>query len=510
MVKLLEQLEESGPLPAELSVKQISVTMLVKAYIDVSNPALKNEEHARIHEEMAVKGAEALAAVTVDTFLSAAPEVAHLKLQALMGQPMAWIVGPAAVENVKDPKIMVQLMNWANEHLTITQLAKDNSHLYDSIDPALVHCYTSFYSLSLCAGFMPDFDRIPELAAVSTAIHLAFPDWQGTGKPFESGKLTSGSGPISWISDWCDAASSDVNIATCTARITHAFANPNTSLFAAWSGDLDLSERLERQFVRLEDVDKSMMAWFGQMFGVARWWTFHSDSCRRNFSSQDKLYAGPGESAMAALLAGFPYDGVMVPGCEGCIKTSLVYACLVNGQYDASCEIVVPPPAEASTLYFNCDGWQDTCFPYVQALHNNYQCAEICMQLGRFDEALAHAEHYEKVAWGSPVPVLAPWLKARILGRKAKVNEAADSDPIWLEVTALLERAYAASLVFEAPLLTAMALKEQLALVPEQARGADVLSRLEEARFELTMDTVSPLKSFVEDDTATFAPRGEA
>ena len=64
--------------------------------------------------------------------------------------------------------------------------------------------------------------------------------------------------------------------------------------------------------------------------------------------------------------------------------------------------------------------------------------------------------------------------------------------------------------MFEAPLLTAMALKEQLALVPEQARGADVLSRLEEARFELTMDTVSPLKSFVEDDTATFAPRGEA
>ena len=116
------------------------------------------------------------------------------------------------------------------------------------------------------------------------------------------------------------------------------------------------------------------------------------------------------------------------------------------------------------------------------------------------------------------MPTLAPWLTARIIGRKAKANLAAIQDadptrsnpfhldPIWKEVTALLERAHAASLVFEAPLLAAMALKEQLALVPQQARSADVASRLEEARFELTMNEASPLKSFIEDDDATFAP----
>jgi len=134
-------------------------------------------------------------------------------------------------------------------------------------------------------------------------------------------------------------------------------------------------------------------------------------------------------------------------------------------------------------------------------------CAEICLQLGRYDDALAHAELYETVSWGSSMLTLAPWLKARIVGRKAKANNAAVSDSIWAEVTALLERAHAASLVFEAPLLTAMALKEQLALVPPQARSADVQSRLEGARFELTMETASPLKSFIEDDAATFAPR---
>ena len=107
------------------------------------------------------------------------------------------------------------------------------------------------------------------------------------------------------------------------------------------------------------------------------------------------------------------------------------------------------------------------------------------------------------------MPTLAPWLKARILRRKAKANKAAESDRIWTEVTPLLERAHAASLVFEAPLLTALALKEQLALVPERARSEDVASRLEEARFELTMDDASPLKSFVQSDTTTFAPRGE-
>ena len=139
---------------------------------------------------------------------------------------------------------------------------------------------------------------------------------------------------------------------------------------------------------------------------------------------------------------------------------------------------------------------------------HNYICGELCLQLGRFNEALAHAEHFEKVSWSPTVPTLAPWLKARIMGRKAKANKAADSDLIWKEVTALLERAHAASLAFEAPLLVAMALKEQLALMPEQARSADVASRLEEARFELTMDTSSPLKSFIEDDDATFAPRG--
>ena len=68
-------------------------------------------------------------------------------------------------------------------------------------------------------------------------------------------------------------------------------------------------------------------------------------------------------------------------------------------------------------------------------------CAEICLKLGRYDDALAHAELYETVSWGSSMPTLAPWLKARIVGRKAKANDAAVSDSIFAEVTALLERA---------------------------------------------------------------------
>ena len=106
------------------------------------------------------------------------------------------------------------------------------------------------------------------------------------------------------------------------------------------------------------------------------------------------------------------------------------------------------------------------------------------------------------------MPTLAPRLKARIIGRKAKASDTAEGDAVCAKVTALLERAHAASLVFEAPMLAAMALKEQLALVPQRTRSADVESRLEEARFELTTETVTPLRSFIEDDAATFAPRG--
>ena len=111
--------------------------------------------------------------------------------------------------------------------------------------------------------------------------------------------------------------------------------------------------------------------------------------------------------------------------------------------------------------------------------------------LGRFDDAMEHADRFEKNCWGCHVPAVAPWLKARILAAKAKASGAADTDPAHQEVAALLQQAVAAARRFESPLLVALALQDLLALAPACVLGgaarAQVESESEEAKFELTM-----------------------
>jgi len=135
--------------------------------------------------------------------------------------------------------------------------------------------------------------------------------------------------------------------------------------------------------------------------------------------------------------------------------------------------------------------------------HFNLLGAEACLQLGRHDDALAHAERFEKECWGPQVPCWAPWLKGRIIGRKAQSDGAPENK----EVLTQLQRSHAAAKTWGSPLIAALALQEIVALCPKQAAATDIASQLEEERFELTMDTASPMRTHIESGE-TFAPGG--
>ena len=91
------------------------------------------------------------------------------------------------------------------------------------------------------------------------------------------------------------------------------------------------------------------------MHGFGSWWTYRSDVQRRAFEQADRKYTGSGESEIAKLLAEFPWEGEMLDAVLARHKTVIVYNAILNDLYDASCEVIVPSPDEASTFFFGED-----------------------------------------------------------------------------------------------------------------------------------------------------------
>jgi len=163
-----------------------------------------------------------------------------------------------------------------------------------------------------------------------------------------------GHGPTSWFSDWAEAATSDASVTKSTPPLGHPFSVGQTAVASAWSGDLDLTQRVNEQLCRIATFPQS--DWMTMMHGFGSWWTYRSDVLRRAFEKADRKYTGSGESEIAELCAEFPWEGAMLDAVLKYHKTVIVYNAIINDMYDASsCEVIVPSPDEASTICFGED-----------------------------------------------------------------------------------------------------------------------------------------------------------
>jgi len=104
--------------------------------------------------------------------------------------------------------------------------------------------------------------------------------------------------------------------------------------------------------------------------------------------------------------------------------------------------------------------------------------------IGAIKYCQEHDMHMIRLPW-------CPWLKGRMLSPMCKPEP---------EVAAEFEKAIVAATKMEAPLFTALALHDMLALCRAESARGDVLSCYEEACFDLTMDEPSPMRAHLESD----------
>ena len=142
---------------------------------------------------------------------------------------------------------------------------------------------------------------------------------------------------------------------------------------------------------------------------------------------------------------------------------------------------------------------------FGQAENSCFFAAEIYLQLGRFEEALAHNARNSDYSCKTSATRTDPWQRARILSAQ---RLATGTGAPWSEIVALFEKTASAGQAWGTPLLVCYALKDMLALVPasELGNAAAIGSRLEEHMFELTMEQDSSTKRQLESGEA-FMPK---
>jgi len=171
-------------------------------------------------------------------------------------------------------------------------------------------------------------------------------------------------------------------------------------------------------------------------------------------------------------------------------------------------QIHIPTP-ESMYEEMGVDPQHCECMMAAARLSNlNLLAAEVLLQFGRYDEAMAHAKQFEADCLGSQVPCWAPWLQGRIMGRKAQSKKAPKGKlSESKEAFSLLQRAHAAAKAWGSPLIATLAVQEMIALCPKQAAANNAESLFEEERFELIMEKESPMRTHIESG-GTFAPMG--
>jgi len=116
------------------------------------------------------------------------------------------------------------------------------------------------------------------------------------------------------------------------------------------------------------------------------------------------------------------------------------------------------------------------------------------LNLDRPEEALVHIDLHQNQCWALLRRTWAPWLKGRALTAITKTQGSGES----AEAFACFEESCKDAISLGSPLLLALVLQDMLVLCPAAAGKGNVASRYEEACFELTMDTDTPLRRHLE------------
>ena len=106
----------------------------------------------------------------------------------------------------------------------------------------------------------------------------------------------------------------------------------------------------------------------------------------------------------------FPWRPIIAEGAGRKMGQMMRLAMLLHGATDLSeSEYVVPTPDWIFDTFEDGKKLPD----YATGLRDaRYMAAEILLQIGRYDEALAHQEAFERECWGTQVPTFTPWLRA--------------------------------------------------------------------------------------------------
>jgi len=360
-----------------------------------------------------------------------------------------------------------------------------------------------------------DYTRIPELQEHLPYLQEQAKDWvTWDGKPLENG-FDSGS-----LRAWTSADEVALNFENYRDETALAEINicgrpcgmdPHLGVLAALHGRLDvemqilsLHNEIEHGRFGSSDVQASAKRNFTSMlafnyFGPGVGWTMEQELVQKWYLHHETLYLGKDDHSAKSVITSVEDNAmfqnmppfVHAPWTQGAVISSILCGAIGDGIKKE--DIYIPSPAECWEGSEMGEGAGYEQMPAFGNYYHNMNCtaAEANLLIGRFDDAMEHADRFEANCWGCHVPAVAPWLKARIVSAKAKAVGAADTDPVYKEVAALLQQAVTASRRFESPLLVALTLQDLLALAPACVLGgaarAQVESESEEAKFELTM-----------------------
>ena len=452
-------------------------------------------------EEIAALNAELDESLGSFTDLATAPVEILQMMVAAVWRP--WL-GCYARNDVDDWPTLVQL------YQTIWEFNKKlAASPHATTDPEILFRTTVSHQAYLDT---PDFDRLPEFFEMKRKIDETTPDFCGTGKPYESGNIRSVAQDSGHWKKWLSTQSRPDVMQASLGLLGNALIGHNgMALQASLVGDLDVAGQLVDTAVDTlaetgappGSCNISDVLHFGFAAGV--WWQCYNEDWRSpayGVGLQEYMRAclpdaanlgNPKEIekiALAAMEMGMV--GIMPELQTFWTRSTYLAMCLMGIHDCPASDLQIPLPEETCVGAYRCKGSP------IRLFDVNYQAAEFLLSADRFDEAMAHAKHFEAHCWGQQVPTFAPWLQGRIVSRRAKSQGAPSDAAAYKEAAGLFEQAHAAAVRWGSPTLICLTLQDAMALVPGGEVDTSLASRYEEACFELTMETGTPLQKHIE------------
>jgi len=517
-VKLTHKIEESEQLDRELAIRKLQFLFSAAVHWTADVLATDKEELAKMNGEFDVLMAGDMFKGDVQDL---PVDLLTLKFNAISKHFFSVIIRT-------DNDVWPNIMRFSHE------MAEFSKRLLESCpdtvrSDAKLRYYTSTDWGTWC--WPPDFDRRPELADVKKKIDEEFPEWRDTGKPYESGSLVAG---IRDAAHWRHVlqAANDPDVTKVSNEliggiIFFCHAQHASGFYSALLGDLDTAEAFAETTYPITAEFATSEPWNAQAWvhyvNNWCWWFMHKSDVDAGllesmFTGMQPAKCDNVELDVLMPLRVHPFFGLdddFSNPVSQMLRTYLTRGWLgvvLHELQDPSVkgkDILIPAPESFNQEVGIADpqSWQNVMF-MGRMTDPNMLAAEVLLQFGRYDEAMAHAKQFEADCLGSQVPCWAPWLQGRIMGRKAQSKKAPKGKlSESKEAFSLLQRAHAAAKAWGSPLIATLAVQEMIALCPKQAAANNAESLFEEERFELIMEKESPMRTHIESG-GTFAPMG--